>query len=599
MKNERITNKKYFSYLAVFMIALLPKLYLSLTALPLKTFSDELATISSAAYLAGFDWSQTVSNAGYYGQGFHCLFAPLFMLTDNPVIIYRVVVSVYAVLQAAVAPISYHLMKKYFEISNERFLYPASIACSYLIFTRATLFFNEHILIFCVWIAAWILLELGESLEKPWKKRGLTLLLMLVLAYSLLLHTRALALWIGLIFTVIVYWLKNRKWLVSRSCFLVAGVGGYIGTKKIVESVQSVLWKVGEGQDLINASINLDSGVKWNSLRTWKAWISTILGQLESLNLVTAGIGILCVLIVLVVLWKLFRKEKEKEPVIRHNLLLFLLFGSCAAMTMLGQSFSWLGQMSYGISHGPNSLDYGLKVIIYLRYFAMYLGPVFMGCLCWMEEKKEEVVPLLKWAGIISVFLLAYWIIVLLPFTYENPFTLEFFYSLSAYQTGQPVELKNYMIGFVWMVLGMMLTYTLLKQKKVRWMTGLLALFLMFQYCGNGLRYELNREKVNNTIVDGGYNYVKELEEKEKEVPKQIYCYDGSKRTNHQSFYGYQFVLNRYEIIPVFEEDGSDIPDGAMVFSNVPMNEELMKRGFQQEQLDRNEYVYLDRTKQK
>lgn len=596
--NEKSEKKDWLLYVTVFLIALLPKLVISLTAVPMKTFSDEVATITSAAYLAGYDWSSVVSHAGYYGQGFHFIFAPLFMITDNPVIIYRVVLSVYAVLQAMVAPISYHLMKKYYKLTKKEFMIPASIACSYLIVTRAALIFNEHILILCVWLAAWIMLELQECIDQKWKKRGYTILLVVILSYCLLLHTRAVALWIGLVICVLGYWLKNRKWLVSTGCSLVAGMIGYFGSKAIVRGVQSLMWNAGNGGQLLNTSITLTTNVKLNSLRTWKAWISIILGQLKTLNLFTAGLGVLCILVILTVLFSLFRKQQEDEDIVllRNNTILFLLLGSCAAMTLLGQSISWLAGMSDSISHGPNSKDYGLKVVVYLRYFAIYLGPVFMGCLCWIEKKKEDAIGLLKSATIISVALLVYWAIIILPFAYENIFTAEFLYSLSAYQVTKSVELKNYIIGLVWMILGLLVTYTLIQKKKINQLLVVLSCFLIYQYCGNSMRYEINREEINVTMVNAGYEYVKDMEQDHKKMPKQIYCYDGSKKTNHQVFYAYQFVLSRHKIIPVFEKDGSDIPEGAMVLSNVPISDNLVQRGFTERKLDNNEYVYIDKT---
>ena len=163
---------------------------------------------------------------------------------------------------------------------------------------------------------------------------------------------------------------------------------------------------------------------------------------------------------------------------------------------------------------------------------------------------------------------------------------------MSAYQVGEPVELRHYVIPLVWTIVGILILYHLIRKKKVVLMTGILGCFLVFQYFGSGIRYEINRQITNNTRMDGGYTYVKEMEEKGEKLPKQIYCYDGSDRVDHQIFYGYQFVLNRYEIIPAFEKDGSDIPDGAMVFTNVPMGKEFTERGFKEKKLDSNEYLY-------
>ena len=86
-KNE--TLKRWAVLACLFLVAWIPRVILCMQTVPVRTLSDELATISGAAYFAGLDWSAVISNAGYYGSGFSALFAPLFLLTDNPFVIYK------------------------------------------------------------------------------------------------------------------------------------------------------------------------------------------------------------------------------------------------------------------------------------------------------------------------------------------------------------------------------------------------------------------------------------------------------------------------------------------------------------------------------
>lgn len=190
-------NKSYLEYIGVFLFAVLPKIWLAMQTYPLKTFSDEVATIASAASLAGYDWSAVVSQAGYYGAGFYWIFAPVFMLTDDPIIIYRALLIGCSIVQALVAPICYYMLGYYFKMEDKKSRVLVSLCCSYLVMTRATILFNEHILILLVWIAVLLLAKLHEYREHAWKKRGYTVLLMFVFAYSMTIHTRMLTFWIA------------------------------------------------------------------------------------------------------------------------------------------------------------------------------------------------------------------------------------------------------------------------------------------------------------------------------------------------------------------------------------------------------------------
>ena len=62
---------------------------LSLSTLVQVTGADEFGTIAGASYFAGLDWSNVVSHISYYGFGYSVLMAPIFLITDNPVVIFQ------------------------------------------------------------------------------------------------------------------------------------------------------------------------------------------------------------------------------------------------------------------------------------------------------------------------------------------------------------------------------------------------------------------------------------------------------------------------------------------------------------------------------
>ena len=163
---------KKYDLLLVFLIVLIPRLIcIALFSAPLRTPMDEMSTISTAAYFGGKDWTALTSFAKYYyGGGFTIFFAPLFYLTNNINIIYAIMLGTCAVLQSISAPISYYIMKKYFKVESRIYLFIGSIACSFMVVTRAMEVFNEHIVIGCVWIVALLLCKLIEHGENKKKK---------------------------------------------------------------------------------------------------------------------------------------------------------------------------------------------------------------------------------------------------------------------------------------------------------------------------------------------------------------------------------------------------------------------------------------------
>jgi len=155
----------YYHKAIVFLLALLPRLIFSLQACPVRILSDEVATMSGGAFFAGLDWSRVISHAGYYGVGFSLFTAPFFVLTDNPFIIYRGISVTCAVLQAATAPVCFHLMETYFDVKDVKLKYLLSFSASFMVATRATVIYNEHIMIFLTWVLVWILLKLHSCVE--------------------------------------------------------------------------------------------------------------------------------------------------------------------------------------------------------------------------------------------------------------------------------------------------------------------------------------------------------------------------------------------------------------------------------------------------
>ena len=593
---QKRENKLYREYWLVFLIAALPKVWMALQTIPVKTLSDEMATVASAAKLAGYDWSWAVSRAGYYGAGFYWIFAPVFKLTDNPFIIYRCILVGCSLVQALIAPICYYLMIHMLKSKDKKYAFISSIACAYMVITRTTVVFNEHILVVLIWLTALFLVKIQEYQEVKKKKRIYTALLFIVLAYGLTIHARMATLWIGLALLVAAYGIVYRRFFLSKSVLVIFGAGGYGVAMKLVSKVQEILWRTGHGSDLRNASVNVSFALNWLSLRTWKAWGSIIIGQIQTINMVTGGLVILFLFLFLFFLLRWIsdrRKNNPVKPEENYYIILIFFFLCCTAMTIAAQSVSWLPGAAEGISHGYKSSDYGVKAYTYLRYFGVYIGPLLMCGLSMLGQYGEEEKKAILFAVTVSGIFLFIWFTVIQPFIYENVYTSEAFTGLSFFRRGEQFELRHYLIALLWMVIiGGLLHAFILKGQRDK-MIYLLTFYLIFQYCTNGARFDISRQEMIASWVDGGYQTVKELE-KTIEVPKKIYCYDGKEKTDHYLFQLYQFYLNRYQIMPASSEEADSIPSGQLVFSNMEDDKTLLKKGYSCIRLDDNEYLYVD-----
>lgn len=240
------TNKKYkidYFFIIAILLAALPRLFLCFYATPLRYHLDEVAVMSGCAYFSNLDWSNVLSQSSYYGQGFYILFAPLFYITKNPYIIFYTMIAVVSLLQSCTVVFAYKALKRFFGITACPSALFFSVACSYMLETRTTILFNEQPLLIVSWAVLYILLLLHESLDNEKNKRKYTLLLVLIISYSLTLHTRALTFFLGLFITIVLYYWVYKKVLVSVGTLIISGTISYCIANSFIKFTQQAFWR--------------------------------------------------------------------------------------------------------------------------------------------------------------------------------------------------------------------------------------------------------------------------------------------------------------------------------------------------------------------
>lgn len=596
---------KKYDLLLVFLIALIPRLIcIVLFSSPMRTPMDEMSTIATGAYFAGKDWTALTSFAKYYyGGGFTILFAPLFYLTNNAAVIYTTMLVVCAVLQSISAPISYYIMKKYLKVDNRVYLFIGSIACSFMVVTRAMEIFNEHIVIGCVWIVALLLCKLIEHGENKKRKIIYTTLIMFVMSYMLTTHARTKVVLIAFIIVVVCYFIFYRKLLVNPIAAVIAGGIFYYGAGKFNRIVKTLVWHWQEGKFLRNTEAKMDITVeKLVDPVNWQAIGSTIFGQLNTVLVFSGGIFAL-ILILLFVLYKdtiaqLITKKKalsikneegelKREP---FYLVISVLFVLCVGAVMFAQCFTWLKRVVPALAGGN---PYGFKALTYVRYVGPFLGPVFMTGIAIIYEKKESIRKYLAGYAGLLVSLQVVWCMFILPKLGKSRVSSEVYNAFSGYDIGSsnPMKYKYYFMATIVVVLLLIIFSICYYKKKIIIPLIMLTLLFGYEYVYGAVVWDASYCEKNQAYSDAGPDLIRDIEDKGYEIPENLFVVDDYERSGVQRYtYVYQLKLNEYKVhakIPV------DLTQDNIVFSTVSDYQELLNAGFVKAQLDDNEYLYV------
>lgn len=587
MKN--LCHKKCMFF--AFLVSLLPRMVIALLIAPVRTVSDEIVTMAAGATLAGLDWTAVVGNYGYfYGGGFSMLMAPFFAITDNPYVIYGCYLLTLSLMQALIAVFAYKILHEFMGVEEKKFLFLASVACSYFVVTRATLVYNDNVLVFLSWMLAYFLGRLFLDQDNKRKKRLWTLLTVAVLAYSRMVHTRAITYWIAFLILIVLYGIFYRKLLVSKLVIPLLAAG-FVLSDSFNSWLKSTLWASQNGSTLINSEIQVATSKSLSDPWVFKTWLKIYAGQIQTILIFSGGMVLICLLLYAVFYISYLGKNRGKE---RENwetivFLFGIFFIGCVAITIVGQSFIWLDGAVDAMNKGYGTTEYGLKVFGYVRYFGPYLGPAFLGGLRLLYEKRDKMKGYVLAGFGTGAVLLLFWMKFIFPYICNNINCAEVFFAFSLWKRGTEITKAVYLPGVICYLILFGVLGILLIRKKPNHAITILVLSLMFQYCWTSYGHDMAYSRYNADFADKGYEYVKELEKNGEEVPEKIYVIDTSRKTKHQNFFMYQFFLNRYKIIPEYPpEDNED----CLVFSNLENDEKLLDQGYTCRKLDWNEFFY-------
>ena len=129
-------------------------------------------------------------------------------------------------------------------------------------------------------------------------------------------------------------------------------VFGYYIAKSFNEYCQNAIWNVSDNSNLTNAYIEADASTfeLLMSQKSWHAWFSIILGQLNTIIIYTGGFATICMVLIGNKFIQRFRNKENillanaKEDVSLFVIVFFSLI--CVALTIGGTIFNLVGRCS-------------------------------------------------------------------------------------------------------------------------------------------------------------------------------------------------------------------------------------------------------------
>ncbi|MBD5130755.1 MAG: hypothetical protein HDT43_12665 [Ruminococcaceae bacterium] len=370
---------------AVYIAALTLHILITGAATIFNLTPDEYSVTAIAAYLNGLDWSPTVSMGGYYGYFQGLFYVPVFWVTDDPYMRYRLMLVINGVLMSFIPVIAYRLSRG-FEVKR-----PAaavfSLICgmypSYMLLTKFT--WNETMCCLLPWVFL-LLLYSAYDCTSAIKKQALSVLGGLTLAAAYATHGRMLSLVAaGIVLELVVFFTMKKK-LFCFSGFFGGTFVGLFADRALKKFFQGALWNVGDGKSApINTIEKMMSRLFGeNGTFSIAKFFQTLIGHFFYFFSSTWGFGAVCVVMIIVAIVMYYRR-RNRTPVTLEN-------GDTDAKTLpyIGDKtavFCWFSLLLMGAAFAVSVLfkststlfDKRMDTTIYGRYTEAFY-PVAILC---------------------------------------------------------------------------------------------------------------------------------------------------------------------------------------------------------------------------
>ncbi len=438
-------------YLVLFLLVIFSQGWMVfMKTLPIS--SDEIYTMSGAAFFAGYDWSAYMHMKKFYNFGYTMLLAPIYKILSDPVAIYRAMLFCNIILHAIMVMTVYRIMRVGLKNSKCFSIAAAFVStCNAIVLFFRGFIYNEMPLCLIVWLIILLALELlGEDGKNGKKRVLLSSLLGMVLAYSYIIHSRCIIIYAALSVVFLLFFIMYRKWIAQPVSFASAFFICVYLEKRLLNYVQERLYLQDSDVAMRNSVEYVVTGEwRYKSLTTLDG-IKDILMRFFSLagtmTIETGGILTIVTVVMLYYLVTNLKKIKQgKEDKQIFFMLLFTmicLWGMVAAIAITGAS------------NGK------IRFLAYTRYFMPFIGPFLLIGLNLMKQyKKPNFKWIIIWSGILTAVVGIIYVFYMYPLLLKkNMGEITSFYFFMAFARN-PSQLKFTKDVFV-IALGLLILFT-------------------------------------------------------------------------------------------------------------------------------------------
>ncbi len=583
-------------YVLVFFLPLIIRIFGFIWNGRLMLIADEMGMLVPAASLAGRNWTGIAQLYDYYGFGYAILLIPIFLLTKNPYVIYWSVMVTGAVLLSFSAMISYHILTKYFGIENRIYVIMVSTACSMLALTDMRCINNEPMLVLSCWVLLWLILLLVKHNNNNRQRIKYTILVILLLTYTLTVHSRLMVLWLAFALLVVLYYIFYKKALISLKIGIPLGICLFVAVLKVISFVQTCFWVADENGYLHNSIGSTSGGMVsrlvnlLQSTKSWNAVFNIAMGNIYTSIFCTAGIICFCGILLYKFLKAHFvqqdsflEKIKPNKSVNKMIEVGSIFYGIVFFITLAGLMVHWgeLAAKGQALGYGANTS--ATKIFVYIRYYSCYLSIVLLLFFAFVYYNRNLWQRYMAYIWLVFAFIHSYWFLGIVPYIQSSSVGLTVFGPYGGYTLNHGVTSINlYLIcGALLSVLfaGVSACY-----KKGKIFAPIIFMLLMlvhrYWYLGAFLN-ETNDHKAN-----AGYYFVERMETK-VELPSVFYL-----RLVKTNCLAYQFFLNDYAMVQT-EDFPIELESGIVITSVIKEQEQRYEAGFRCIYLDENEYMWV------
>lgn len=570
------------SALIIFILIAGVRIIISLFTLPLGTISDHTSLYSIAANLAGYNWKDVISNAGCYGIGFFFIFFPLFKIGLSPVtiqiimnLVIGVVVGIGAVIVYCIVNRNYKKMTKLEKVSLSLIGGSSLIVNSY-----APEGGNDFILTICNLLIFYLIMELLREKRNYIKDN---IFLLLVMGYSLTIHTRALLMYICFAIAAIIYYLLEKK-IIVYYWFWLAYIVEYFAIKLLLNTYRYTIWSGNIRNNSLTSDVMASTATFQFDWYTVKAIMNTGIGIILTETSLTGGTFMLA--IGAIGTWGYYAWKKKKY--IDNKILFPVLYSIIGFFSLsFGLGVSWLKNIYMGLSSGTLDWFDGYRAFTYCRYAAPFVPIIIILGFNIIIMYKTLYMKIYMLTVIATVVSLSYFIKNVLPYVQNR--TERFFFIRMMIDSTVPTDI-NMWYGSLLAILSpiVLFIFFFLKKKKER----LIIYALLITLYVNFERYEIftniskNTEITNYNKANAGFELLSSIHDDLED--KDVYVFDTRDITDGQIWYMYQFLNYDMHIIPALPKE---IKEECIIFTNGIIDSRYVE-GTEYFQLDKNEYVY-------